>query len=174
MDKLGGTYIVHLLHHADIGVTSKAFHTSPTGHTSEHPRCVGEESFCSGYTFWRRRRKAPVVNVYGAGSVKCEWVNSDGYRNHGVFVAVPFTSTSQKLSRCIGASNSDKCESCKLYKLPYARVMKISQWVSHQPNGIQQLKLLGRSSTHRACTVHLHHFMKIIYPTPLFCFAVAP
>ena len=36
MDKLGGTCIVYLLHHAHMGVNSKAFHTSPTGHTSEH------------------------------------------------------------------------------------------------------------------------------------------
>ena len=36
MDKLGGTCIVLLLHHADMGVNSNAFHTSPTGHTSEH------------------------------------------------------------------------------------------------------------------------------------------
>ena len=36
MDKLGGICIVLLLHHADMGVNSKAFHTSPTGHTIEH------------------------------------------------------------------------------------------------------------------------------------------
>ena len=36
MDKLGGTCIVLLLHHADMGVDSNAFHTSPTGHTGEH------------------------------------------------------------------------------------------------------------------------------------------
>ena len=31
MDKLGGTCIVLLLHHADMGVNSNAFHISPTG-----------------------------------------------------------------------------------------------------------------------------------------------
>ena len=43
MDKLGGTCIVLLLHHADMGVNSKAFHTSLTGHTSErHQWAWGE------------------------------------------------------------------------------------------------------------------------------------
>ena len=51
MDKLGGTYIVLLLHHADMGVNSNAFHTSPTGHTCEHNQWAGGGSFCSGYTF---------------------------------------------------------------------------------------------------------------------------
>ena len=35
MDKLGGTYIVLLFHHADMGANSNTFHTSlPTGHTN--------------------------------------------------------------------------------------------------------------------------------------------
>ena len=41
MDKLGGTRIVLLLHHADKGVNSNAFHTSRTEHTSEHHQWVG-------------------------------------------------------------------------------------------------------------------------------------
>ena len=36
MVKLGGTCIVLLLHHADMGVNSIGFHPSPAGHTSEH------------------------------------------------------------------------------------------------------------------------------------------
>ena len=52
MDKLGGTCIVLLLHHADMGVNSKAFHTSPTGHTSEHYQWAGGRgSFRSWYAF---------------------------------------------------------------------------------------------------------------------------
>ena len=51
MDKLGGTCIVHLLHHAAMGVNSKVFHTSPAGPTSEHPQWAGGGVFCSGYTF---------------------------------------------------------------------------------------------------------------------------
>ena len=41
MDKLEGTCIVLLLHHADMGVKPKAFHTSLTGHTSEHHQWAG-------------------------------------------------------------------------------------------------------------------------------------
>ena len=44
MDKLGGKRIVLLLHHADMGVNSKAFHTSPTGHTSEHHQWAGGDT----------------------------------------------------------------------------------------------------------------------------------
>ena len=43
MDKLGGTCIVLLLHHADMEVNSNTFHTSPTGHTSEHHQWVGAD-----------------------------------------------------------------------------------------------------------------------------------
>ena len=41
MDKLPGTYIVLLLHHADMGVNPNAFYTSPTGHTSGHHQWAG-------------------------------------------------------------------------------------------------------------------------------------
>ena len=56
MDKLGGTFIVLLLHHADMGVNSKAFYTSLTGHTTN-----GQ---------WVHIYGARTVNVYGAGAVK--------------------------------------------------------------------------------------------------------
>ena len=41
MDKLGGTCIVLLFDHADMGVNSDTFHTSPTGHTSKHRQWEG-------------------------------------------------------------------------------------------------------------------------------------
>ena len=42
MDKLAGTCIVLLLHHADMGVNSKAFHTSLTGHTTQITQHIWE------------------------------------------------------------------------------------------------------------------------------------
>ena len=65
MDKLGGTCIFLLLHHADMGVNTNAFHTSPTGHTSEHHEWVG------GIILqWVHIYGASAINVYGAGTVK--------------------------------------------------------------------------------------------------------
>ena len=64
MDKLEGTCIVLLLHHAHMEVKSKAFHTSLTGHTSEHHQWAGGGSFCSGIY------SVGAVNVYGVGAVK--------------------------------------------------------------------------------------------------------
>ena len=82
MDKLGGTCIVHLLHHADMWVSSKAFPTSPAGHTSEHHQWAGGDYSVVGIHLRHHRRK---------------WVNSDDYGDNGVLVAVPFTSTSQNM-----------------------------------------------------------------------------
>ena len=48
MDKLGGTRIVLLLHHADMGVNPNTFHPSPTGHTSEHHRWAGGDHSAMG------------------------------------------------------------------------------------------------------------------------------
>ena len=41
------------------------------------------------------------VNVYGAGTVKLEGVNSDNCYDNRVFVAIPFTNTSHKMYGCI-------------------------------------------------------------------------
>ena len=57
MDKLGGTCIVHLSHHADMGVNSKFFHTSPTGHTSEDPQGAAGDHSVVGTHLRRQRRK---------------------------------------------------------------------------------------------------------------------
>ena len=59
MDKLGGTCIVLLLHHADVGVNSNTFNTSPTGHTIEHHQWAGGGGGHSvvGTHLRRQRRK---------------------------------------------------------------------------------------------------------------------
>ena len=57
MDKLGGTCIVFLLHHSDMGVNSKAFHTIPTGHISEHNQWAGGDHSVVGSHLRRWRRK---------------------------------------------------------------------------------------------------------------------
>ena len=60
MDKLGGTCIVLLLHHADMGVNSKAFHTSLTAHTCEHHQWAGGDHSVVG-THLRRQRQRCIM-----------------------------------------------------------------------------------------------------------------
>ena len=88
MDKLGGTCTVLLFNHADMGVNSKAFHTSLAGHTRERHQWAGGNHSVVGTHLRCQRRKMRGGNF-------------DDYRDNEVFVAVPFTSTCQKISGCI-------------------------------------------------------------------------
>ena len=49
--------MTHLLHHADMGVNSKAFHRSPTGHTSEDPQWAGGDQSAVSAHLWHHRKR---------------------------------------------------------------------------------------------------------------------